>query len=145
MRRVIEVVERRFPGWPDFFSEKDLRQLVRDTGGDLRELFLLLREVLNLVDPDCDAHFPVPEEAIHQAEKLRRNQFGIIPASDMQWLKRVVATHEHGLQSETDLGTFARLLDGKLLFQYRNGDNWYDVHPLLWPQVEAHAGTVPRG
>lgn len=140
--RVVDVVARRFPRWRDFFSERHLRRLILNTGGDLRELFLLLRETLNLVDAEDDSHFPVPEEAIVQAEKLRRNQFGIIPESDLQWLSRVVATHEHGLPSLQELGTLARLLDGKLIFQYRNGENWYDVHPLLWPQVESYASAV---
>jgi len=140
--RVIDVVARRFPAWRMFFSELHLRRLVRSTGGDLRELFLLLREALNLVDPDDDDQFPIDEATIAQAEKLRRNQFGIIPESDLQWLARVVATHGHGLPSLAELSTLARLLDGKLIFQYRNGENWYDVHPLLWPQVGAHAGTV---
>lgn len=145
MDRVLDVVARRYPGWRTFFSEPHLRRLIRNTGGDLRELFLLMREALNLVDPEDDGHFPIPEAAIAQAEKLRRNQFGIIPESDMTWLARVVATHDHGLPSISELGTLARLLDGKLVFQYRNGENWYDVHPLLWPQVEAHGGAVTRG
>jgi hypothetical protein len=144
--RVIDVVARRVPGWRQFFSEIHLRRLIRNTGGDLRELFLLLREALNLVDSDDDDQFPISEATIAQAEKLRRNQFGIIPESDLQWLRRVVATHEHGLPSPAELGTLARLLDGKLMYyQYRNGDNWYDVHPLLWPQLGAHAGPVPHG
>lgn len=143
--RVINVIARRFPAWRQFFSELHLRRLIRNTGGDLRELFLLLREALNLVDSDDDDQFPISEATIAQAEKLRRNQFGIIPESDLQWLRRVVESHDHGLLSPAELGTFARLLDGKLIFQYRNGENWFDVHPLLWPQVEAHAGPVPRG
>lgn len=140
--RVVEVVARRFHRWRDFFSEAHLRRLILNTGGDLPELFLLVREALNLVDPEDDDHFPIPEVAIAQAEKLRRNQFGIIPEDDMAWLARVVATHDHGLPSLFALGTLARLLDGKLIFQYRNGENWYDVHPLLWPQVEAHVRAV---
>jgi len=139
VERVLDVVQRRFQGWRELVSEIHMRRLIRDTGGDLRELFLLLREALNLVDPEDEAHFPVPEAAIAQAEKLRRNQFGIIPEKEMDWLKRVVESHCHSLPSASDLGTFARLLDGKLVFQYRNGDNWYDVHPLLWDQVDAHA------
>ncbi|HEX2691765.1 MAG TPA: hypothetical protein VHN14_34380, partial [Kofleriaceae bacterium] len=143
--RVIDVVARRFPAWRTLLSELHLRRLVRNTGGDLRELFLLLREALNLVDPDDDDQFPIPEAVVAQAEKLRRNQFGIIPVSDLQWLVRVVATHGHGLPSLAELDTLARLLDGKLVFQYRNRENWYDVHPLLWSQVEAHAGAVAPG
>lgn len=143
--RVIDVVARRFPAWQQFFPEPLLRRLIRNTGGDLRELFLLMREALNLVDSDDDDQFPISEATIAQAEKLRRNQFGIIPESDLLWLRRVVATHDHGLPSLAELGTLARLLDGKLIYQYRNGDNWYDVHPLLWPQLEAHAGPVSGG
>lgn len=145
VKRIIDVVARRFPAWREFFSELQLRRLVRSAGGDLRELFLLLREALNLVDSEDDDQFPITEPTIAQAEKLRRNQFGIIPESDLQWLRRVVETHEHGLPSLSELGTLARLLDGKLIFQYRNGENWYDVHPLLWTQLGMHAGSVTRG
>jgi hypothetical protein len=145
VNRVIDVVARRFPAWRQFFSEDHLRRLIRNTGGDLRELFLLVREALNLVDSGDDDQFPLTDATITQAEKLRRNQFGIIPDSDLQWLRRVVATHDHGLPSLAELGTLARLLDGKLIFQYRNGENWYDVHPLLWPQLGANAGSVANG
>jgi hypothetical protein len=142
VHRVIDVVAHRFPAWRQLFAEPHLRRLIRNTGGDLRELFLLLREALNLVDSDDDDQFPISEATIAQAEKLRRNQFGIIPASDLAWLRRVVETHDHGLPSLAELGTLARLLDGKLIFQYRNGDNWYDVHPLLWSQLALHAGPI---
>jgi hypothetical protein len=143
--RVIDVIERRFDGWREFFTEAQLRRLILRTGGDLRELFLLLREILNLVDPEDDGQFPIPDAAITQAEKLRSNQFGLIPESDLAWLIRVVQTHEHGLPSNEELGTFARLLDGKLIYQYRNGETWYDIHPLLWPMVQSRVGAGSRG
>jgi hypothetical protein len=143
--RVVDVIARRFPRWRDLFAEPQLRRLIRNTGGDLRELFLLLREALNLVDPEDDDQFPIPEATIIQAEKLRANQFGLIPEDDLQWLIRVVETHDHGLPSLKDLGTFARLLDGKLIYQYRNGETWYDIHPLLWPMVQSRVGAGTRG
>lgn len=140
--RIVDVIQRRFAEWSKLISKEHLERLIVHTGGDLRELFLLLREALNLIDPQEDSHFPIPEPAIAQAEKLRRNQFGIIPDREMTWLKSVVETHGHCLPGIGDLGTLARLLDGKLIFQYRNGDNWYDVHPLLWDQVSTHAAAT---
>lgn len=142
--RVKQVIELRYPDYAEFFSDKLLERLNRDSGGDLRELFLLIRETLNLVDPDEDQHFPIPERFIAQAEKMRRSQFGIISGDEMDWLKRIVATHEIGLKSQAELATLARLWDGKLVFQYRNGDYWYDVHPLLWDKVDAHAASTEQ-
>jgi hypothetical protein len=140
--RLVQVVERRYGRWREFFSEAHLRRLILHTGGDLRELFLLLREVLNLIDPGEVSHLPVSEEFIVQAEKLRRNQFGIIPTTDMDWLKQVVQCHKHCLPTVKEIDTLARLFDGKLLFQYRNGEDWFDVHPLLWDRVDQHVVAV---
>jgi hypothetical protein len=54
----------------------------------------------------------------------------------------VVRTHEHGLRSLDELDTLAQLLDGKLILKYRNGEDWYDVHPLLWDAVERHVESA---
>jgi len=133
--KMMSVIDRRSREWRSLIAEPDMRELARMSGGDIRELFSLVRETLNLLDPDDDAHFPAPTAAIEQCIKLRRNQFGTIPADHMKWLTRVVQTHGHGLLTAQDLGTLAQLLDGKLMLQYRNGENWYDVHPILWDVV----------
>jgi hypothetical protein len=135
---MIEVIDRRTTRWRGLIDEAQMRELARVSGGDVREMFSLARETLNLLDPEDDSHFPAPPEAIEQCKRLRRNQFGTIPGDHMDWLKRVAMTHEHGLQTSEQLGTLAQLLDGKLILQYRNGENWYDVHPLLWEQVDRH-------
>lgn len=136
--RMVSLLDKRFKGWRALIDDPSMRELARTSGGDIREMFSLARETLNLLDPDNDAHFPAPEAAIEQCKKLRRNQFGPIPAEHMQWLARVVETHGHGLLTAQELGTLAQLLDGKLVLQYRNGENWYDAHPLLWEQVTRH-------
>ena len=142
IHKMLRVIDKRSGSWRELIAEDQMRELARVSGGDLRELFSLARETLNLLDPDDDSHFPAPPAAIEQCKKLRRNQFGTIPADHMDWLKRVVATHDHGLPSLDKLGTLAQLLDGKLVLQYRNGENWYDAHPLLWDAVARH---VPPG
>lgn len=140
--KMIEVIDKRSTAWRDLIGERDMRELAGVSGGDLRELFSLARETLNLLDPDDDRHFPAPAAAIEQCKKLRRNQFGTIAADQMDWLKRVEQTHGPGLPTQQQLGTLAQLLDGKLILQYRNGDNWYEVHPLLWDAVDRHVPSA---
>lgn len=141
IRKMLDVLDRRSGEWRDLIAETEMRELARVSGGDIRELFSLARETLNLLDPDNAEHFPAPPAAIEQCKKLRRNQFGTIPGEHMAWLKRVERSHSHGLEHAEGLGTLAQLLDGKLLLQYRNGDNWYEVHPLLWDAVDRYAGS----
>jgi hypothetical protein len=141
--KMLQVLDLRCDYWRGLISEEHMRELARVSGGDLRELFSLARETLNLLDPDDDAHFPAPAAAIEQCKKLRRNQFGLIPVNHMDWLKRVAETHGHALPSIEELGTLAQLFDGKLILKYRNGEDWYDVHPLLWEQVDRHVVATP--
>lgn len=136
--KMVEVIDARYPGWREFFTPEALERLIKDSGGDLREFFLLLRACLSMVDGDDDSKFPIPQTIIEQSEKERRNQFGMIPQSEMDWLKRVMDKHGHGKLKDDETPTLAYLLDGKLMFQYRNGSNWYDVHPLLREQVKRH-------
>lgn len=139
LEKMLRVLDLRCDDWRELISEENMRELARVSGGDLREFFSLARETLNLLDPDDDAHFPAPAAAIEQCKKLRRNQFGLIPVDHMDWLKRVAHTHGHALPSNEKLGTLAQLFDGKLILLYRNGEDWYDVHPLLWEQADRHA------
>jgi hypothetical protein len=46
-----------------------------------------------------------------------------------------------------DLPVLARYFETKMVLNYRNGDNWYDVNPLLRGQVDAHApaASPPAG
>lgn len=142
--KMVAVIEARYPGWREFFTPDALERLIKDSGGDLREFFLLLRACLSMVDGDDDSKFPIPSSIIEQSEKERRNQFGMIPQSEMTWLKRVLEQHDHGKLKDDETPTLAYLLDGKLMFQYRNGSNWYDVHPLLREQVKRHGdNTAP--
>ncbi|MFN9209579.1 MAG: hypothetical protein ACK6DI_01400 [Betaproteobacteria bacterium] len=142
INKLLAVVDRRSTDWRELIDEPQMRELARVSGGDIREMFSLARETLNLLDPDDNTHFPAPPAAIERCKQLRRNQFGTIPSDRMDWLKRVVRTHEHGLRSLDELDTLAQLLDGKLILKYRNGEDWYDVHPLLWDAVERHVESA---
>lgn len=136
--KLVAVVSERFPGWREFFSEPALRDLAHCSGGDYREFFLLMRETLNLVDAEDVEADGIPARFVEHVKKLRRNEFEMSLASlDMDWLIRVVQTHDHGmLDREKDRPTLANYIDGKLIYRYRNGSYWWDIHPLLWASID---------
>lgn len=139
LEKLLAVVSERFPGWREFFSEPAMRDLARCSGGDYREFFLLIRETLNLVDAEDVTDDGIPGQFIEHTRKLRRNEFEMnLASSDLEWLVRVVQSHDHGMQDrEKDRPTLANYIDGKLIYRYRNGSYWWDVHPLLWDTVDA--------
>ena len=64
-----------------------------------------------------------------------RSEFLPIANDDAQWLAGVARTHQAELQSLDRLPALARIFDTHLVLCYRNGDDWYDVHPLVAEQV----------
>ncbi len=128
-----EVVERRFPQWSDFFFEAQLARLAQHSGGDLRDYLRMLRlAIARLLQ---SGRLPVPDELITDAEDAVRNDMLPIAEDDREWLLRIMTTHQPGLPSLDALPDFARLQEGKYLLHYRNGEDWYDVHPLLRAKV----------
>lgn len=134
------VVEKRFPGWRAVFQQAALDQLALSSGGDLREFFRLIRLCLPSVRDD--QQLPLDTQAVQQAENAARSEMLPIPADHLDWLKRISATHETCLQRDADLPTLAHFLDNRLVLNYRNGSDWYDVHPLLREVVDKHAAAA---
>ena len=43
----------------------------------------------------------------------------------------------HGKRSPAcGASTLARLFDTRVILNYRNGAEWFDIHPLLWPLID---------
>lgn len=136
-----QVVEARFADWQSLLSRGALDRLALSSGGDLREFFRLLRLCLSAVRDD--AQVPIQPEACKQAENAVRNEMLPIPEDNLAWLARITQSHQTCLAKEADLPVLARFLDGRLVLNYRNGSDWYDVHPLIRDLVDAHGpGTL---
>lgn len=58
-----------------------------------------------------------------------------IADDDRAWLGKIAASHDPELPSLDKLPDFARLQQGKYVLQYRNGDDWYALHPLLRGEI----------
>lgn len=74
---------------------------------------------------------PLGDATIEHAEDAVRRDMLPIAADDRQWLQQIARSHAPALPSLDRLPEFARLQQGKYVLQYRNGEDWYAVHPLL--------------
>ena len=64
------------------------------------------------------------------------NELLPISEADGRWLRRIHSTKRASLPSEKDLPSLARFLDSNLIMNYLNGEPWYDIHPLLVPEIK---------
>lgn len=131
-----EVVSARYAAWKKIFTTEALDRLAISSGGDLREFFRLLRLCLTAVRDD--SQLPLAAEAVAHAENAARADMLPIPADHLSWLKDVTESHECCLPSDAKLPVLSQFLDNRLVLVYRNGSDWYDVHPLLREVVDAH-------
>ncbi len=123
------IVAKRYPEWSDFFTQAQLSRLATSSGGDLRDYFRMMRLALTSIAA-------IPEDCLDHAENAVRSDMLPIAADDREWLAKISLSHEPELPSLHELPNFARLQEGKYLLNYRNGEAWYDVHPLLRDEVK---------
>jgi hypothetical protein len=127
MRRIVAT---RCDCWEQIFTPEQLDGIALNTGGDLREFFYLIRQCLNRAGA-TRAPWPIPDSVIEGGENNIRRGMLPIAEEDAKWLRRIAMSHEPELDSVQKLPSLARFFDTKLVLNYRNGDDWYDVHPLL--------------
>lgn len=138
------IVEKRCPDWKSVFTVDQLNCLSLASGGDLRDFFRLIKDCLVTATTVSPPTFPISNAIVDAAKNhLRRNMLPIAE-EDVDWLRRISASHEPELQSNKDLPRLAHFFDSSLVLNYRNGDDWYDVHPLLL-EVITDADACPSG
>ena len=140
-----EVIEGRFgqEGFVRFFGD-DARadELVKVCGGNLRDLIQLLRQAILRV-----GSLPIPEQDIQASIRAVRNHFLPLSTKDALWLAEI-AEKRDAVYEDSDPETIARIslyLDSHHVLFLRNGDDWYDVHPLIREYVaEIAAGEANK-
>ncbi len=138
-----ELITKRYDRWPTIISEEDLNSCIAATGGDLRDLFRMLRHIL--VSAAQLEQLPVPNDLILEVERLLRREMLPLTNEDLAWLKRIHQTKECHLETLAELDRLAQYFDGNRVQCYRNGEDWYDVHPLLRPVIlRNEAGLVEK-
>jgi len=116
------------------YRERPVVDVPAHVRGHLRDLLHILAEVLLRTDT-----LPVPPATVEQAVDQVKNEFLPLADADAIWLDRVARTHKASLEGTDRLPDLARFLDTHLMLCYRNGHEWYDVHPLIADEVREQA------
>lgn len=136
MERVVQVRG----DWQRLLGDRSaLDRLIRYSGGHLRDLLRLLAEVLRRAGT-----LPVPEGTVTAAIDQLRSEFLPVADADARWLAKIARTHQTALESTDNLPDLARFFDTHLALCYRNGEEWYDVHPLISEHVASQDEKLPR-
>ncbi|MGH9092069.1 MAG: hypothetical protein ACRDZR_11955 [Acidimicrobiales bacterium] len=123
------VVARRQPAWERLVTPDDLDRVLRASGGQLRDLFLLLREVIAVTVTRGEEH-PVDPELVSTAIGNVRSQFGLMTAESAELLEAIRATSGLYKPPEAEILKVADLLQTHVLLVHRNGAWWWEIHPL---------------
>ncbi|HLM46592.1 MAG TPA: hypothetical protein VK458_22170 [Myxococcaceae bacterium] len=109
------------------------------SGGHLRDFLRLFSEIIRRAD-----RLPVPEATVDAAIAQVRTEFLPIADADAKWLHLIATTHGVALPDIKLLHDLARYLDTHLALYYRNGNEWYDVHPLVRDVVKAQVEAASK-
>ena len=116
-----------------------LDRLIRNSGGHLRDLLRLLSQVLLRA-----RELPVSGRTVDAAISQVRSTFLPIPNVDALWLAGIADSYQVDLEELAALPSLSRFFDTHLVLCYRNGEEWYDVHPLVREHVRTQAEQVRR-
>lgn len=139
----LDLLERIVAGrghWQTLLGEREhLDDLGLASGGYLRDLFRLLREILVL----CRTRgVPASADVIELAKHKVRNAYWPIANSDVQWLERIQESRSTELPDNDKLHDLSRYFDTHLVLTYRNGREWWAVHPLIADLVAEKAKAL---
>jgi len=128
-----KIVEQRGDWQRVFASREDFIHVVLSTGGYLRDLFRVLQGIV--MTASNRASIPLDRAAIDYELARLRNDYLPISIEDSLWLSEVASSHEAELPKHAAIPALSRFFDTHLLLCYRNGEEWYDLHPLIRDQV----------
>jgi len=113
------------------------RRLVLESGGHLRDLVLLVQDAAKRAS--MHAQLPLSAEHVDRCIAHRRGSYLPIANNDAQWLARVAESNQPELVGQDELPELSRFFDTHLILCYRNGEDWFDVHPLIKQAVQEQA------
>lgn len=123
-----QMIYRRTEAARDIFDDE---ALANASGGDLRDFFALVSNALVTAGTREVVHLPLGIEYAELSKvKLQRS---MLPINDeaVRWLYKVHQTTQPELSNKDQLPELAALFDNNLIINYRNGEDWYGIHPLV--------------
>lgn len=125
-----EVVSRRLHragvADEDIFKSGVLNELIKVSGGQLRQLMLMIRDA-------CARDIPIRKETVQQVIRGYRLQFSYWLGSTHWPLIRQAEKSGRVPPTDENHEALSELLESRALLHYRNDDQWYGANPLLPP------------
>ena len=133
---------QRFWGNPDPKDRYPLAEkLIAACGGHLRDLLALLQATVLRAQK-----LPASSADVDGAIRAIRGNFLPISIEDAHWLAMIGELHTTALPT-TDpvvVHRLTRFLDTHLVLFLRNGEDWYDLHPLIRDEVAQIVAQHPQ-
>jgi hypothetical protein len=134
------LVRRRFGagGFKRYFGDSGesqnplARRIIDHCGGHFRDLLYMLREALLRAKS-----LTVSPEVVEMAITEMRSHFLPIAVEDARWLDKIGQQRSAALPSSSpeDVNRLTKFLDTHFVLFFKNGDEWYDIHPLIREEV----------
>lgn len=140
LEKMRSLIHRRYADWGKVMDATALDSLAKASGGDLRHF--MQRLVSGVVSKAQFALARLPlksdDEVIKQViDENRGETERLTVKSEWPLLSDIATTHNAIAADRGDsLRTLARLFDTRVILNYRNGAEWFDIHPLLWPMID---------
>ncbi len=139
---LIGLLRKRIPEIEQLFVDREvLEQVIAASGGHVRNLLGLVTELLF----QSRRHgLPIGAADVQQvAQFLREPMLRAISPEAAVLIERVRRTGNLVPLEQKDLKVLAGLLENFIVLCYRNGEDWYDVHPLvLNPEPTSEPGAL---
>lgn len=141
LEKMRSLIERRFADWGQVMTPAALDKLTLASGGDLRHF--MQRLVSGVVG---QAQFALDRLPLEEGDDIvnrvldenRSETERLTVRSEWPLLARIAHDHKAIADDRGDsLRTLARLFDTRVVLNYRNGEEWFDIHPLLWRLIDA--------
>lgn len=118
-----------------------MQKLALASGGHVRDLFNLLREVLRRA---MSQGLPVALGDVDAAiDALSQDRGGLFRPT-LTLLDEVRKSETLAALDDDQLGALSAAMDEYLVLSYRNGDTWYGVHPLIEPLLDQGLAALVR-
>ncbi|MDH5674771.1 MAG: hypothetical protein OEZ06_21765 [Myxococcales bacterium] len=143
LRCLEEVASRRLD--LDALCGAERRQAIDElalaSGGHVRDLFNLLRQVLRKA---TSLGPPVPLSTVGLTREALSQDRGGLFRPTLQLLDEVRRSESLASLDQDRMGAFADAMDEYLILGYRNGSQWFDVHPLVEPLLDEGLAALRR-
>lgn len=115
----------------EYIEDKALQNAITYSGGVFREMARIMRSAIGRARRQKAAQVTV-RDIDWAATEIRNEYRRILDKKDLELLKKISQTNR--LEYNNRLRPLMQLL---AVLEYRNGDNWCDIHPVLRKMVNA--------